>query len=136
MSARHRLGRFEECHHRVLHDGPEQVVLGGEIEVDRTLGHASAGGHLFQRRLSEATLAKDGECGGEQLVGARLRPAEEAWGMGGGSGHGGSVSYLLVSNIYPGEPRSSGGATRDDGRISPCVAPPRLSSLVSRLSIH
>ncbi len=76
----------------VLHDGLEQLDLVGEVQIDRALGHAGRGRHIFQPRGRKAARHEQGHRCRHQFLRAGFLAAGPAFGGGLGIsiGHGGN----------------------------------------------
>ena len=75
MSGELPLGRLEIWQYRLAHDGAEQVLLGGEVEVDRALADPGGGSDVLQLGRGVAAFSERGEGGSDDLAGPRVLAA-------------------------------------------------------------
>ncbi len=79
----------------VAHHGAEELVLGGEVEIDGAFGDAGAARDVVEPGASESALAELDEGGVEDLAGPFFGPALPAWRVGAGGGAAGVLPAVL-----------------------------------------
>ena len=97
-------GGLQVGQHGLADDGAEQILLGGEVEVDRAFADAGGGGDVLQLGGGKAAVGEQTQGRLDDLAGAGFLAASAAPGQGlGVAGHG---RYLLTGrSVFKGSGR-------------------------------